>query len=250
MDKTDLERALAASGLDAPVRFDEVTESTNATALALADRGYPEWTLVGAAHQTAGRGRLGRTWEDEPGGSLLFSLVLRPAMEPGSVGLISLLAGASMSEAIRERTGLSVTCRWPNDLMIDDQKLGGILAESRFSGGSLRFVVVGIGVNLGAPPIPGAAALGWKVDGPILLRSFVGVFAKRYMPGHPAFAQAVIRAWRPLAATLGRQVEAVVADGARMSGRAVDVDGYGGLIVETADGMRTVSFGEIRHLVG
>ena len=75
---TELERALADLGLEAPVRFDEVTGSTNATALGMAEAGAPEWTLVAAGHQTAGRGRLGRTWTDLAGGALLFSFVLRP----------------------------------------------------------------------------------------------------------------------------------------------------------------------------
>jgi len=250
VEKTDLERALATAGLDAPVRFDEVTESTNATALAMAEAGSPEWTLVAAGHQSAGRGRLGRTWEDTPGESLLFSFVLRPAIEPGQAGLISLLAGASMAEAVRERTGISVACTWPNDLMIGDGKLGGILAESRVADGAIGFVVVGIGVNRGPPPIPGAAGLGWKVDGPTLLRSFVEIFAGRYMPDHPAFPQGVIGAWRPLSATLGSRVRATVAGGGQVVGRAVDVDDSGGLILETQEGTITVSFGEIQHLDG
>ena len=79
-----LVRALERVGLRAPVRFDEVTASTQATALELAAAGTPEWTLVAAGHQTEGRGRLGRTWLDRPGRALMFSFVLRPALEPAS----------------------------------------------------------------------------------------------------------------------------------------------------------------------
>ena len=77
MTTVDLERSLRSAGLTAPVRWDEVTGSTNATAAALALQGAPEWTLVGAGHQTQGRGRQGRRWEDEPGGALMVSVVLR-----------------------------------------------------------------------------------------------------------------------------------------------------------------------------
>ena len=77
-----LSRALEGAGLSAPVRFEEVTRSTQETASRLAEDGAPEWTLVAAGHQTEGRGRLGRTWKDEPGGALLFSLVLRPSLPP------------------------------------------------------------------------------------------------------------------------------------------------------------------------
>src|SRR4029450_1199953 len=77
-----LVRALERVGLRAPVRFDEVTASTQATALELAGTGTPEWTLVATGHQTQGRGRLGRTWLDRPGRALMFSLVLRPELDP------------------------------------------------------------------------------------------------------------------------------------------------------------------------
>jgi len=88
MTATELERALRLAGLSAPAHWQEVTGSTNADAAALADGGAPEWTLVGAGHQTAGRGRLGRTWLDRPGGSLMASLVLRPTMAPEDLGLL------------------------------------------------------------------------------------------------------------------------------------------------------------------
>jgi BirA family transcriptional regulator, biotin operon repressor / biotin---[acetyl-CoA-carboxylase] ligase len=247
MDETDLERALASAGLEAPVRFDEVTGSTNATALEMAERGWPEWTLVAAGHQISGRGRLGRTWQDD-GDSLLFSLLLRPAIEPSRVGLLSLLAGASMAEAIRVRTGIPVSCKWPNDLLLDGRKVGGILAESRIEDGSVEHVALGLGVNLGTPPVADAAGLSGRVAAAELLGSFMGMFSARYMPGHPAFPQAVIGAWRPLAATLGRVIEATTMQGDRVKGRAVDVDASGGLIIETDDGALTVAFGEIEHV--
>ncbi len=99
LNEDALQRALSAAGLTAPVRWDEETDSTNATALTMADEGTAAWTLVAAGHQTAGRGRQGRVWRDRPGSALLFSLVLRPEWEPAVVGLVSLAAGAAMAEA-------------------------------------------------------------------------------------------------------------------------------------------------------
>src|SRR4030095_359085 len=87
-----LVRALERVGLRAPVRVEEVTASTQATALERAAAGTPEWTLVAAGHQTEGRGRLGRTWLDEPGRALMFSLVLRPALHPAPRGLLTFLS--------------------------------------------------------------------------------------------------------------------------------------------------------------
>jgi BirA family biotin operon repressor/biotin-[acetyl-CoA-carboxylase] ligase len=247
MDETDLERALAAAGLEAPVRFDEVTGSTNATAVEMAERGSPEWTLIAARHQTAGRGRLGRGWADE-GDGLLFSLVLRPEVAPSLVGLIPLLAGASMAQAIRLRTGEPVTCKWPNDLLLDEAKVGGVLAESRVQNGAIRYVALGIGVNVGAAPIRGSAGLEGRVDRSELLSSFLVRFSERYVPAHPAFAQGVLSAWRQLASTIGRTVTATTTEGLRVEGRAVDVDEHGGLVVETDEGDVPVSSGQIEHL--
>ena len=99
LTREDLLKALGAIHVTAPVRADEVTPSTNATAAAMAHDGAPQWTLVSAAHQTDGRGRLGRAWEDVPGRALMFSMVLRPSgLAPNRAGLLSLLAGAAMTD--------------------------------------------------------------------------------------------------------------------------------------------------------
>lgn len=244
----DLDRALAEAGLTAPVRADEVTGSTNATALVLAEAGCPEWTLVSATHQTTGRGRLGRAWEDAPGEALLCSFVLRPGLAPGSAGLLTLLAGASLAEAARS-FGVQAGCKWPNDLMTSEGKAGGILAEASVAGDTLRHVVMGTGVNLGAAPpgVPGAAALPGVAPGPLLGR-YLAAFARRYAPAEAGFAEAVLAAAREVSVTLGREIEAVRADGGSVTGTAVDLDAEGGLVVETARGPVTLTFGEVVHL--
>ena len=243
-----LERALTAAGLEAPVRADEVTGSTNDTAREMAEGGAPEWTLVTTAHQTAGRGRLGRGWLDRPGSALMFSFVLRPPLPPERAGLVPLLAGVAMARAARESTGADVRCKWPNDLMLGDAKVGGILAESVVGDGGLRFVVVGVGVNLGEPPADVERAGALPTGEERLLRAFLDAASTLYRPRHLAFGDDVLTAYREISATIGREVEATTVEGSRVIGTAVDVDDRGGLIVETAQGARTVAFGEIAHL--
>src|SRR5437763_13480806 len=97
-ERRALARAMRRAGLDAPVHYDEIAESTNTIALDMAARGEPEWTVVGAGHQTGGRGRLGREWVSEPGASLLFSFLLRPRLPPDRALLLTLLAGVAMAE--------------------------------------------------------------------------------------------------------------------------------------------------------
>lgn len=245
----DLERALAAAGIESPARWEEVTGSTNALALAEAAAGAPEWTLVAAGRQRQGRGRLGRTWLAEPGDALLFSVVLRPDLAPQQAGLLPLLAGAAMAEAATAESGRPVRCKWPNDLLVGRAKAGGILAESEVVDGALRHVVIGTGVNLKVPPdVPGAGALGDDVDPLDLLARFLVAFREAYEPLDGAFAARVIDRWSRVSATLGREVTATRSDGVTVRGRAASLDDRGGLVVDTAEGPATVAFGEILHL--
>lgn len=245
----DLERALAAAGLRAPVRWEEVTGSTNATAYTLAMDGAPEWTLAAAGHQTAGRGRLGRTWEDVAGRALLCSIVLRPSVPPEDAGLLTLLAGAAWAETAREVANVDATAKWPNDLLVGEAKAGGVLAESRVVEGRLEVVILGSGINLEPPEIDGpVAGLGADADRADLLAGFLVRFRAGYEVEPPRFSDEVRARWRAVAATLGRDVEAARTDGVPIRGRAMDIDARGGLVLDTRDGLAVVSFGEVVHL--
>jgi BirA family biotin operon repressor/biotin-[acetyl-CoA-carboxylase] ligase len=244
----DLSRALEEAGLAAPVRADEVTGSTNATALALAEEGAPEWTLVAAGHQTDGRGRRGREWTDREGSALICSFVLRPALPASRGGLLTLLAGAALAEAARS-LGAEAGCVWPNDLFTPRGKAGGILAESFVAGSTIRHAVIGTGVNLGEPPadVAGAAALEGVGTAP-LLGAYLSRLARAYSPAAPDFAERVVAAATATSLTLGREVE-VARDGAEtVSGTAVALDLEGGLIVDTRTGPVTVAFGEVARV--
>jgi len=214
----------------------------------MAAEGAPEWTLAAAAHQTEGRGRLGRTWHDVPGGSLMFSMVLRPDLPAERGGLLPLLAGSSIAHASEELTGRRTTCKWPNDVLVDGRKAAGILAESRVAGDRFEHLVLGVGVNLGAPPA-GLPDAGWvEADDEALLAAFLRDFARRYRPRDPAFAGDLVTAYRARCATIGARVRAATVEGATVEGEAVDVDEAGGLVVRTAVGLEVVRFGEVEHL--
>ena len=241
----ELERALAALGLEAPVRSDEVTGSTNATAVELAEAGAPEWTLVAAGHQTTGRGRLGRTWTDVPGAALMFSFVLRPTLDPEYTGLIPLLAGSAMAAAIRDVVGIEVRCKWPNDLLLGGGKVGGILAEASIVAGRVRYVIVGIGLNLEPPTdVEAAKGLGGDADPAKVLSAFL----RRFRDGYVRLPEGAVDAWTAVSATLGSDVEVARVGGQPVRGRAIAVDERGSLVIRTANGRETVSSGEVEHL--
>jgi BirA family biotin operon repressor/biotin-[acetyl-CoA-carboxylase] ligase len=244
LNEDRLREALDAAGLSAPVRWDDETTSTNETATRLAAEGTPAWTLVAAGHQTRGRGRAGRRWVDRSARAVLLSVVVRPTFDAEHLGLVSLAAGAAMSEAVSQTAGVAVRCKWPNDLLIDDAKVGGILTESQLDGGSVRFVVVGVGVNLEPPEdVPGAAGIG-AVDEVDLVTNFLRSL-EALLAAAPA---AILDGWRARADTLGRWVEATTVQGAVVRGVAADVDGDGALLVDTDGGRARIAFGDVAHV--
>jgi BirA family biotin operon repressor/biotin-[acetyl-CoA-carboxylase] ligase len=248
LSATDLQAALAAIHVAAPVHAEDEIASTNTLALELAEAGAPEWTLVSAAHQTAGRGRLGRGWTDVPGRALMVSVVLRPTISPPRAGLLSLLAGAAVARAIRDETGLRATCKWPNDIQLDGAKVGGILGEARIVGDRLDALVLGVGLNLEAPgDVAGAAGIG-HVSPRSLLIPLIEQLHAGYSGPDAQLPERVRSVWLPLSDTVGREVEATATTGDAVRGRAVGIDGFGGLVVSTDQGERTVAFGDVVHL--
>jgi BirA family biotin operon repressor/biotin-[acetyl-CoA-carboxylase] ligase len=124
------------------------TESTNSTAHALAEKGAPEGTVVLANTQTRGRGRIGRHWISPPDVNLYFSIILRPGGDPRRVGLWTLAAANAVAHAIEQTVDLPARLKWPNDLLINHKKVAGLLLESVVQKGRIRYLVLGIGVNV------------------------------------------------------------------------------------------------------
>src|SRR6185369_13879593 len=132
-------------------------DSTQAIAFGLAAQGAADRTVVVAESQAAGRGRRGRVWVDEPGASLLLSVIVRPRLPPARLPLLSLAAGVAVAETLAEATGLSPRLKWPNDVLVDGAKIAGILLESRL--GAAPLVVLGIGINLTQTQFPSPLAM-------------------------------------------------------------------------------------------
>lgn len=130
------------------------TDSTNRVALELGHAGEPEGAVVLAEEQTAGRGRAGRQWLSERASGLYLTLLLRPKLAPVQAPVLTILAGLSAHAAVGEVTGLDVDLKWPNDLMIEGKKLGGILTEMHAEPSQVRFVIVGIGLNVNQEKFP------------------------------------------------------------------------------------------------
>jgi BirA family biotin operon repressor/biotin-[acetyl-CoA-carboxylase] ligase len=137
------------------VEVKDVTESTNDDAFASAAQGAREGTVYVAEWQTRGRGRQGATWHSMPGEDLTFSVLLREAALKGTCAGLSLMCGLAVREAIARLITPPVLVKWPNDLLVEGRKLGGILVETRMAQGTVSTAVVGIGLNVGASGFPG-----------------------------------------------------------------------------------------------
>lgn len=134
------------------------TDSTNRVAFELGHAGEPEGAIVLAEEQSAGRGRAGRTWHSERAAGIYVTLLLRPKLAPVQAPLLTMMAGLSAHAAVEAVTGLAVDLKWPNDLIIRGKKAGGILTEMHAEPAQVRFVVVGIGLNVNQERFPGELA--------------------------------------------------------------------------------------------
>lgn len=134
------------------------TDSTNRVALELGHGGEPEGAVVLAEEQTAGRGRAGRMWSSERAAGIYVTLLLRPKLAPVQAPLLTMMAGLSAHAAVEAVTGLAVDLKWPNDLIIGGKKVGGILTEMHAEPGQVRFVIVGIGLNVNQEKFPAELA--------------------------------------------------------------------------------------------
>ncbi len=242
--------------LFADVRRLVETDSTNRVALELARAGAPEGVVVVADHQTAGRGRLGRSWVAPPGSSLLLSVLLRPALAPGQLQLVTLAVALAAADACERVAGVVPSLKWPNDLMAGDRKLAGILAEAVWEGDRLDGLVVGLGLNVEWPAdmpaevADAAVALnqlaGRSVDREEVLAALLDALELWYerLPG------GVLDEYRHRCATLDQDVRVDLGGGREpLVGRAVDLSGDGHLLVAVAEGgVHEVAAGDVVHL--
>jgi len=240
-----------ADGLDTAVLGREIyyypsLTSTNDVAKDLARSGSGEGTLIVAEEQTGGKGRLGRFWHSPPRLGLLFSLILRPAVEPRVVAQVTMVAAVALACAIKETSGLTCGIKWPNDLLAGGRKLGGILTELSAEVDRVSFLVLGAGINVNQsegdfPPSISATATslkietGRRVDRVELLKASLREMERWYNTWLTGGFAPVLARWKELCVSLNRPV-AVHSPLGVTQGWAEDVDEDGALVLRTAGG--------------
>jgi BirA family biotin operon repressor/biotin-[acetyl-CoA-carboxylase] ligase len=267
-------------GMWGPIDVVATTGSTNADLLAraAAEPEAGEGQVLLAEEQTAGRGRLGRTWTSVPGAALTFSVLLRPTtVPPARRGWLPLLAGVAVASAVRSVTeagpgsgtaagagvggGVGAVLKWPNDVLVGGRKLAGILAEQSPDGSA---VVIGMGLNVATPaealpvspagvPATSLLAEGASVSREPLLLEILRQLERWYLAfrADPDPARTgLLDAYRPLCATLGQAVRVELPEGRVLNGVATDVDPDGRLLIQepAVTAVTPVSAGDVIHV--
>ena len=237
----------------APVDYRPCVSSTNTVLKALAAASeLPDGYVLAAEKQTAGRGRLGRTFES-PDGGLYLSLLLYPACPAEEIPTLTPCAAVAVCRALERVCGVSADIKWPNDLQLGGKKLCGILTESS-TGRGKRFVVLGIGLNVNSsiaafPPelrdtaVSLADYLGKNVALEPLIRALLEEL-DRMLESWAADHRCCLAEYREKCCTLGRNVTLLRSD-TRTNARALGIDDDYALIAETASGLEHISFGEV-----
>lgn len=257
LDKARLSAGNPALMPDLHVEVLDTAPSTNAIAAERAQQGAPDGLVVVADHQSAGRGRLERTWETPPGTAVTFSILLRPRTPTRAWPWLPLLVGYAVDRVLKAR-GLPAGVKWPNDVLIGERKVAGILIE-RLDTPTGPAAVIGVGINTGMShdelPVPTATSLnletGTDVDRTDLLIEVLNGIREAFdawEAGGELTGMRLAESYAAACVTVGRQVRIDLPDGSVLEGNAVDIDPSGQLVVETGGGRDVVAAGDVVHV--
>ena len=221
--------------------FDSV-DSTMDIAFTLGINGAKEGAVVCAEIQKKGRGRMGRVWDSPKSKGICISIILRPKLLPNETAKLTLLSAVAVSEAIRDIIGLLSYIKWPNDILINEKKVGGILTEMDAEMDIVKFAVIGIGINVNTnrSSLPDkATSLKEEKGKPIprveLLKEILRKIESLYLLLQKEGFSPIIERWRELSSTLGRRVK-ISYHKEYIEGEAIDVDLDGGLLIRNDTG--------------
>lgn len=261
LDAAALSRALTGPGsLWREVRVVAEAGSTNTDLARLARDGEPPGLVLVAEHQTGGRGRLDRVWTSPPRSGITVSVLLQPTNVPVERWpWLPLLTGLAVTEGVRRVAEVPSSLKWPNDVIVDDRKLAGILSERIETGArSLALLGVGLNVTLRRPEVPeGSEATSLLLEGAattdrtVVLREVLRVLERLFRAWMEQGGDAgagLAESYSRRCATVGRHVRVLLPAGGTLTGRAVRVDAQGRLVVDTGDGEQAVGAGDVVHV--
>lgn len=253
---SEIQIGLDTQTIGKEMHYQPSVDSTNRLAKKLAYHGAADGAIVVAEEQTGGKGRLDRNFYSPRGKGIWFSVILRPNLLPKDAPKCTLMAAVAIAEAMK-RFNLKAEIKWPNDIMFDGRKLVGILTEMTGEIGKINYVVIGVGinVNISRAEFPDelrdiAASLseisGYEISRVKFFRAVLEEFDKLYREVNAAGFDKIIQRWKEYNITLGKNIRVISAiDGKSFTGKAVDLNADGALVVETETGRRSVYAGDV-----
>jgi BirA family transcriptional regulator, biotin operon repressor / biotin---[acetyl-CoA-carboxylase] ligase len=249
----ELKRGLETQVFGRTLYVSDSIDSTNALAKTLAAKGAAEGAVVIADYQTAGRGRLGRSWQAEAGSNLLFSLILRPAISKDKIGLLPFYSSVGVALPVETITGKNCECKWPNDILLNKKKCCGMLLESSFKKDKPEYVVIGIGLNVNQKSFHGeledkATSLskecGTEFERSALFCRIMASMELLYKAVSKGDFTNVLKEWKARATIMGTRITLTQGD-TPIEGIAAALSDDGGLVVETKSGQRVFHSGDV-----
>jgi BirA family biotin operon repressor/biotin-[acetyl-CoA-carboxylase] ligase len=243
----ELHSGLKTRSIGQDIRYFDETDSTNRQAYALGEAGAIEGLVVIADRQSAGKGRMGRTWASPPGVNLYLSVLLRPPLPPHAAPLLTFVSTLAVSRTIAAVSGLSPVHKWPNDVLIGGCKVAGLLNELSAESDRIRFVVLGIGVNLNmtADQFPAdlrmpATSLLLAGGRPVSRAQFARTLLEQLDVLYAEFLRhgpaPLLAAWEERCDLIGKAVEVDEGRSGTVHGTVAGIDRDGALLLTLANG--------------
>lgn len=250
---TSIKSALTTRWAGQSIYYYEETDSTNIQAKALEGAGHG--TLVVADMQTAGRGRLGRTWQSPAGNNIYMSILLKPEISPNQAPMLTLVMALSVAEAVKTVSGMNAYIKWPNDLVINKKKICGILTEMNLDGTGIKHVVIGVGINVNTPDFPEdirQTATSLRIEGGHSFEraEIIAAIMESFEKNYEIFIQngdlsGIVDKYNALLANKNKEVR-VLEPGHEYNGYALGINNKGELLVRREDGtVENVFAGEV-----
>lgn len=254
LNEEELKRNRKTKWLGNQIYYYDVTDSTNTQARRLAEEGSPNGTCVLAGYQESGKGRRGRTWNVEKNGGIFMTLLLRPKMKPNEAPQLTLVTALAVAKAIEKTVGVPAKIKWPNDIVIGGKKVCGILTEMSTETEAVNYVIIGIGINVAENCFPAefsdkatslCAEAGKTISRAPLIEAVWEEFEEYFAIFEKTYTLAAIQTeYNRYLVNNGRQVR-ILDPKEPFEGTAAGITETGELIVDTKQGRRLVSSGEV-----
>ena len=252
VSKEELQRGLKTKTFGRKVFVFDTIDSTNACAKTLAEAGTEEGSVVFADYQTAGRGRMGRSWSGEPGANVLFSIILRPSLPKEKAGFLTFFSAVCVARAVERAIDQPLECKWPNDLILNGRKCCGILLENSIQQDMVECSIVGIGLNVNQENFEGLGEratslrkeMGKEFDRRKIFQSVLVEMDSFYEEVRVGNFERTLKEWNTRCTMFGHPVSVTQSD-RLISGIAVELSPDGGLVLETAKGRSTFYAGDV-----